>query len=73
LWSVVADASPCTSRSGLFALGFVRLAETAPDLSFVEPFIWHAGEGRVRVEFWADEAVHEYWIAEVASCAFREN
>jgi hypothetical protein len=74
-WSatVVADASSCTSQSGLFALAFVRLSETAPDLSFTEPFIWRAGEGRVRVEFWADEAVQEYWITDVAPCACREN
>jgi hypothetical protein len=71
--TVVADAAPCTSRSGLFALGFVRLAETAPDLSFVEPFIWHPGDNKVRVELWADEAIGEYWMADVALCACRED
>ena len=58
-WSaaISVDARPCASATGLFALGFVRGAENAPDLKFLEPFIWHAGETKVRVEFWADETV----------------
>jgi hypothetical protein len=70
--TVAADTSLCASQSGFFSLGFVRLAENAPDLSFIEPFVWHAGENMVRVEFWADEAVHEYWIADVARCTCRD-
>ena len=65
------DASGCTTASGLLALGFVRLSETAPDLEFIEPFIWHPGRMSVRVEFWADEAVDRYWIADVAACPCR--
>jgi hypothetical protein len=66
--TVSADASSCATQSGLFTIGFVRLAENGPDLSFVEPFIWRSGENTVRVEFWADEAVGEHWIADVAPC-----
>ena len=62
------DASGCATSSGLFALGFIRLSETAPDLEFAEPFIWRSGQMSVRVEFWADEAVDRYWIADVAAC-----
>jgi hypothetical protein len=69
--NIVVDASRCASASGLFALGFLRAAENAPDLKFLEPFVWHAGETKVRVEFSADEAVESYWIAEVASCRCR--
>jgi hypothetical protein len=68
---VAVDASRCENSSGLFALGFTRLAENAPDLEFVEPFIWRAGETKVRVEFWGDETVQSYWIADVASCRCR--
>lgn len=72
-WSatVLVDASQCAKRTGLFALGFVRGAENAPELEFLEPFIWHAGETKVRVEFWADEAVDRYWLADVAPCLCR--
>lgn len=72
-WSATfsVDASQCASTTGLFALGFVRAAENAPDLEFLEPFIWHAGEMKVRVEFWADEAVERYWLANVAPCPCR--
>lgn len=65
------DASACATSSGLFALGFVRLSETAPDLAFIEPFLWRPGRMSVRVEFWADEAVGRYWIADVAQCPCR--
>ena len=73
-WSaaISVDARPCANATGLFALGFVRGTENAPDQEFLEPFIWHAGETKVRVEFWADEAVERYWLAEVAPCLCRE-
>lgn len=38
--TVNVDAARCATSSGLFALSVVRLSETAPDLEFVEPFIW---------------------------------
>jgi hypothetical protein len=65
------DGSACAASSGLFALGFVRLSETAPDLEFTEPFIWRPGVMKVRVEFWWDEAVDRYWVADVAACPCR--
>jgi hypothetical protein len=71
--TVTADASSCATQSGLFTMGFMRLAENGPDLSFVEPFIWRSGENNVRVEFWADEAVGEHWIADVAPCRCAED
>ena len=71
--TVDVDASRCVTASGLFALTFVRLAENAPDLEFAEPFIWREAQTRIRVEFWADEAVHNYWIGEVATCPCRGN
>ena len=72
-WTATArvDASSCAGSPGLFAIGFLRLSETAPDLEFTEPFIGHSGETKLRVEFWADEAVARYWIAEVAPCVCR--
>jgi hypothetical protein len=75
VWKAVVhvDASRCATVSGLFALGFVRLAENGPDLEFAEPFFWQPGPTRVRVEFWADEAVHKYWIEDVAACPCRAN
>jgi hypothetical protein len=69
--AVDVDASACTAWSGLFALGFVRQSESAPDLEFAEPFIWRSEQTTVRVEFWADEAVGRYWIADIAPCACR--
>ncbi len=67
------DASRCATVTGLFALGFVRLAENGPDLEFAEPFFWQPEQTKVRVEFWADEAVHKYWISDVATCPCRGN
>jgi len=71
--TVDVDASRCATSSGLFALAFVRLAENAPDLEFAEPLFWQPGQTRVRVEFWADEAVHKYWVSDVAACPCRGN
>ena len=62
------DASACAGSSGLFALGFVRLSETAPDIELAEPLIWRPGQMTARVEFWWDEAIGRYWIADVAAC-----
>jgi hypothetical protein len=74
-WSatLAVDASSCADQSGLFALGFLRLAENAPDLEFVEPFLWQAGVTKVRIELWAGESVQSYWIADVAACRCRPN
>ncbi len=67
------DASRCATSSGLFALSFVRLAENGPDLEFTEPLVWRATQTKVRVEFWADEAVRDYTISDIAACPCRGN
>ena len=71
--SINVDASRCTTTSGLFSIGFIGLAENAPDLTFTEPFIWRLVQRRVVVEFWADEAVQKYWIADIAACPCRSD
>ena len=75
LWTatVHVDASRCATSSGLFALGFVRLAENGRDLTFEEPLFWRLAPTTVRIEFWADEAVHDYWISDLAACPCRGN
>ena len=75
LWtgSIDVDASRCTTTSGLYSIGFIRVAENAPDLTFIEPFIWRLGQKKVAVEFWADEAVHAYWVADIAVCTCRSD
>ena len=74
-WTAVVDvdASRCTTATGLFALGFVRLAENGPDLEFAKPFFWQPKQTKIKVEFWVDEAVHKYWISDVAACPCRSN
>jgi hypothetical protein len=62
------DASRCATRSGRFDIDFIRLKETAPDLPFTEHFTWRPGEIEVSVNFWADEAVLEYSIGDIAPC-----
>ena len=71
--SIDVDASRCTTASGLFSMRFIRLAENAPDLAFIEPFTWRLGQKSIAVEFWANEAVHKYWIDEVAACPCRRD
>jgi hypothetical protein len=71
--SINVDASRCTTASGLFSMRFIRLAENAPDLTFTEPFTWRLGQMSVAVEFWANEAVHKYWIDEVPACPCRRD
>ena len=69
--SINIDATRCATTSGQFSVRFVRLAENAPDLTFTEPFIWSLGQKSVAVEFWANEAVHKYWVEEVGACPCR--
>jgi hypothetical protein len=72
-WTAIVsvDASRCTATSGRFEIGFQRLKETAPDMTFVERFTWHPGSVEVAVGFWADEAVHDYFINYVEPCICR--
>ena len=67
----------CLQLCGGFVVGalLARLPASRPKADriseFTEPFIWRRGETAVRVEFWADEAVGRYWIADVAACPCR--
>ena len=69
--AIAVDASRCAATSGRFDITFVRLKETGPELSFTERFTWAPGKVEVIVDFWADEAVEEYAISHIASCACR--
>jgi hypothetical protein len=62
---------PCAS-SGAFEIKFVRIKETGPDLLFSERFQWSPGLTQVSLDFWWDEAVLDYWIADVPSCGCPE-
>jgi hypothetical protein len=70
-WTAVlaVDASRCASKFGRFDINFTRLKETAPDLVFAQPFAWHPGQVEVSVSFWADEAVLDYSVGDIAPCA----
>ncbi len=67
------DSSRCATSHGLFAIHLTRLSENAPDIGFVEPFIWRSGRNRVVVELWGDEAVGDYRIDDTASCPCRRD
>ena len=68
--SVVVDASRCTpNASGYFDLRITRLKESGYEIDFREQFIWHAPSVKIGVDFWADEAVEQYWIENVTPCA----
>ena len=62
------DASRCATKTGLFAVEFVRGKENGLDVAFTEPFIWHAGQFGIRVDFWHDETVMEFQVVDVAAC-----
>lgn len=74
IWSATlsVDASPCATSSGRFEILFSRLKENAPEVDFVERFIWKPESVQVSVNFWADEAVEAYWLHNVAACPCRE-
>ena len=52
------DASRCATNSGrYFGIIFSRMKENAPQVDFVEHFVWKPGSMEVSVIFWPDEAV----------------
>ncbi len=66
---VTVDASRCVANSsGYFDIGFSRLKENAPDIDFAEEFAWLSPRVAVSVDFAADEAVEQFWIARVSPC-----
>jgi hypothetical protein len=67
--TVMVDASRCApNASGYFDLGISRLKETGYELVFREQFIWLAPSVKIGMDFWADEAVKQYWIENVTPC-----
>jgi hypothetical protein len=66
--TVSADASRCATTAGYFDLGVLRQKENAVELEFREQFIWSAPAMTIGIEFWADEAVEDYWIDSVQAC-----
>ena len=66
---VMVDASRCAPNAfGYFDLRISRLKETANELNFREQFMWLAPSVKIGVDFWADEAVEQYWIENVTPC-----
>jgi hypothetical protein len=66
---VAVDASACSSAAeGSFEIRFTREKETAPDLEFLETFVWRPPSVHVVVNFSADEAVGQYRIENVSPC-----
>ena len=70
IWTGVmaVDASRCTTTSGPFEIRFIRLMENGPDLPFTERFTWRPGRNEVSLDFWWNESVQDFWIANVAPC-----
>jgi hypothetical protein len=66
------DASRCAAQAGRFTIGLTRLTEGGPALQFTETFDWRPGTLEVSINFWPDEAVQDYWIANVAPCPCRQ-
>jgi hypothetical protein len=66
--TLTVDASRCAATTGQFEIKFVRLKEFGPDLVFAEKFGWTPGSVNVSLNFWWDEAVQDYWIANVEPC-----
>jgi hypothetical protein len=66
------DASRCAATSGTFEIKFVRIKEMGQDLLFSERFKWNPGLTQVSLDFWWDEAVLDYWIADVPPCGCPE-
>jgi hypothetical protein len=66
------DANRCVAASGVFEIKFVRIKEMGQDLLFSERFKWNPGLTQVSLDFWWDEAVLDYWIADVPPCGCPE-
>jgi hypothetical protein len=73
-WTAVLsiDASRCATTSGRFGIVFSRLKENGLDIDFQEQFVWKPDLVEVSVDFWADEAVAEYRLSNIAACPCRD-
>jgi hypothetical protein len=69
---LVADASRCSTTSGLFDIQFTRLKEVAPDVQFAERFTWVSGQSELSLDFWWDEWLEDYRIVSIAPCPCRD-
>lgn len=74
-WTAIisVDASRCQANSsGHFEIVFTRISEVAPDLDFREQYAWRPPSVEIAINFAATEAVEQYRIENVTSCACRE-
>ena len=73
-WTAVmsVDASRCATTSGRFGILFTRQKENGPEVDFEEKFTWRPTSFEVSVDFWADEAVEEYWLNNIVACPCRD-
>src|SRR3954469_11657853 len=67
-WSAVlsVDASRCATTTGHFGIVFSRQKENGLEMDFQEQFTWKYASVEVSIDFWADEAVEQYWLYNVA-------
>jgi hypothetical protein len=66
--TVSADASRCATTAGYFELGVLRQKENGVELQFREQFVWSAPTVLIGIDFWADEAMEDYWIDSIQTC-----
>jgi hypothetical protein len=74
-WTAIVsvDASRCQKNSsGYFEIVFMRISEVAPDLEFRERYAWRPPSVKVAVNFAANEAVEQYRVENITSCACRD-
>ena len=70
-WTAVVsvEASRCSANSkGDFEIVFTRLKENGPEIEFRERVVWRSPSVNAEVGFWADEAVDQYRIDNIAPC-----
>jgi hypothetical protein len=74
-WTAIVsvDASRCqATSSGYFKIIFTRSSEVAPDLEFREQYEWRSPSVEVTGIFAANEAVEQYRMEGITSCACRD-
>jgi hypothetical protein len=74
-WTAIVsvDASRCQKNSsGYFEIVFTRISEVAPDLEFRERYAWRQPSVEVAINFAANEAVEQYRVENITSCACRD-
>ena len=66
--TIEVNASHCATKTGLFAVEFIRGKEYGQDVAFTMPFMWRAGQTEIRVDFWNDESVENFHVVDIATC-----